>query len=87
MIYNSEKQIYFVDFGLGEYSSAVEEKAVDLHLMRRALESSHYLIADECLDAIFKGYKEEVGEPAKEIFERVKEIRKRGRYGRKIVDD
>ncbi len=42
MIVNSnEKKIYFIDFGLSFFSEKIEDKAVDLHLLKRALESKH----------------------------------------------
>jgi len=41
MIIGQTKKIYFIDFGLAEYSVDVEKRGVDLHLMKRALESTH----------------------------------------------
>src|SRR3989344_5737828 len=38
---NSGK-LYFIDFGLGFNSDRVEDKAVDLHLLRQALEAKHF---------------------------------------------
>ena len=40
MIY--DKKIYLIDFGLSLYSNKPEDKAVDLHLLKQALESKHY---------------------------------------------
>ncbi|HLC62236.1 MAG TPA: KEOPS complex kinase/ATPase Bud32, partial [Candidatus Nanoarchaeia archaeon] len=42
MIYS--KEIYFIDFGLSFFSEKAEDKAVDLHLLKEALESKHYKI-------------------------------------------
>lgn len=81
MIQNSSGKIFFVDFGLGEKTNEVEAKGVDLHLMRRALNSSHFSYAKECFNAIMKGYAKVLGEAAAgEIMEKIKEIEKRGRY-------
>ncbi|MBI2672231.1 Kae1-associated serine/threonine protein kinase, partial [Candidatus Woesearchaeota archaeon] len=38
-----DNKTYFIDFGLGSFSNKIEDKAVDLHLLRQALKSRHYL--------------------------------------------
>ena len=74
-------KIYFVDFGLGEFSKELEAKGVDLHLMRRAFQSTHYLFAEESFNAVLEGYTEAVGEvEAKKVLEKIREIELRGRY-------
>ncbi len=81
MILNSEKKIFFVDFGLGEKTKELEARGVDLHLMRRALQSTHFSFADECFKAIIEGYTQIVGDDAaKNVLDKVKEIERRGRY-------
>lgn len=81
MILTSNGKIYFVDFGLGEFSKELEAKGVDLHLMRRALQSTHYLFAEESFNAVLEGYAEAVGEvEAKKVLEKIREIELRGRY-------
>jgi TP53 regulating kinase-like protein len=81
MILDPEGTIFFLDFGLGERSRELEARGVDLHLMQRALESTHYLVADECFDAIFKGYSGVLGSMvAKSVLDKIREIEKRGRY-------
>jgi len=80
MILTSERQIYFIDFGLSEHSSEIEQKGVDLHLMRRALQSTHYRYAKECFEAILVGYREALGKEAEGIILRIGEIERRGRY-------
>lgn len=74
-------QIFFIDFGLGEYSKGVEERGVDLHLLKRAFQSTHYTHAKKCFEAVLEGYTKEMGEAiAREVARRVEEIGKRGRY-------
>jgi TP53 regulating kinase-like protein len=81
MILNSEGKIFLVDFGLGEKNSELEAKGVDLHLMKRALQSTHFQFAEECFVAVAKGYATVVGEvEAKNVLAKVKEIERRGRY-------
>ncbi|MEM3816139.1 MAG: Kae1-associated kinase Bud32 [Candidatus Bathyarchaeia archaeon] len=81
MILTKYGSIVFVDFGLSEQSVDLEERGVDLHLMKRALTSTHYEHAEECFKAIMEGYREVMGsEAAEEVLKRVGEIEKRGRY-------
>ena len=81
MILTSNGKIYFVDFGLGEFSNELEARGVDLHLMKRALQSTHYLFAEESFKAVLEGYAEVVGETTTEkVLEKIREIELRGRY-------
>lgn len=78
MILNDSK-IYFIDFGLGDYSTEIEDKGVDLHLMNRALQSTHYAFAESGFKAVLEGYKKTMDE-SEYVIERMNEIQKRGRY-------
>lgn len=81
MILTPEGKIVIIDFGLSEQSIDLEARGVDLHLMKRALASTHYRYLDECFSAVICGYEEEMGaEPTRDVLNRVKEIEKRGRY-------
>jgi TP53 regulating kinase-like protein len=81
MILNSEAKIFFVDFGLGEKSKELESRGVDLHLMKRALQSTHFRFAEECFDAIIRGYSEIVdADTVKNALNKIGEIERRGRY-------
>ena len=72
-------KIYFIDFGLGFVSAKVEDKAVDLNLIRKALDSKHYKHANECFKYILEGYEEESQE-FKTIMTRFEKVLKRGRH-------
>lgn len=81
MILTTHGKIVLIDFGLSEQSVEIEARGVDLHLMKRALASTHYEYADECFNAIIKGYGEIMGdEAAKAVLNKMREIEKRGRY-------
>ena len=81
MIIGQNEKIFFIDFGLAEYSVEVEKRGVDLHLMKRALESTHYPHAKECFTSIIAGYAMEVtSKNSEEVVKRVREIAQRGRY-------
>ncbi len=81
MILTPHGNIVLIDFGLSELSVELEARGVDIHLMKRALTSTHYKYADECFNAIIRGYEEIMGEDAtREVLNKVKEIERRGRY-------
>ncbi|MCW4024652.1 MAG: KEOPS complex kinase/ATPase Bud32 [Candidatus Bathyarchaeota archaeon] len=80
MILTPEGKIFFVDFGLGEKNVEVEAKGVDLHLLKRALQSTHFLCWEECLEGVFCGYSMVLGEQAEKVYLKIKEIERRGRY-------
>ena len=73
------KQLYFIDFGLSFHSDKIEDKAVDLHLLKQALESKHSKNFDFYFKEILNSYKKHINEPEK-IFEKLKKVELRGRY-------
>ena len=75
-------KIYFIDFGLGFISTKVEDKAVDLHIIKKALESKHYTHAEECFKYLLEGYTKENTETAT-ILRRLEKVEKRGHYKQK----
>ena len=81
MILNPQGKIFFVDFGLGEKNIEIEAKGVDLHLLKRALQSTHFQFWEECLKSVLCGYTSVLGvEAAEKVYEKIREIEKRGRY-------
>lgn len=81
MILGAEGKIFLVDFGLGEKNTEVEARGVDLHLMKRALQSTHYQFAEECFRNVMAVYSSVLGvEDAEKVFEKIREIERRGRY-------
>ena len=81
MILSPVGKIFFVDFGLGEKNSEVEAQGVDLHLMKRALQSTHYQFWEECFKNVRLGYISVLGvESAEKVYEKISEIERRGRY-------
>lgn len=71
-------KIFFIDFGLGFISKKFEDKAVDLHLLRQALEAKHFKNWEVLFDEVIKGYKN--SKDSKIVLERLKAVEKRGRY-------
>lgn len=77
MIYLSEK-VYFIDYGLGFESNKIEDKAVDLHLIKQALEAKHFKHFEKFFSSVLEGYK--ISKYSKETLKRLEAVEKRGRY-------
>jgi Kae1-associated kinase Bud32 len=80
LLLHSQELVYFIDFGLATITQNTEEFGTDLHLLRRALRSTHYSIWETCYTAFKKGYKSTYGKGASAIFRKVSAIESRGRY-------
>ena len=77
-IINEEtQQLYIIDFGLSSVSKTLEDRAVDLYVLERALICTHY-DADKLFDSIINGYTMVVDRP-KEVVSHLNEVRLRGR--------
>tara|TARA_B100001971_G_scaffold209937_1_gene234414 strand:+ start:317 stop:1015 length:699 start_codon:yes stop_codon:yes gene_type:complete len=70
--------LYFIDFGLGFISYKIEDKAVDLHLLKQALEARHFKNWEKLFSEVIKNYKK--SENSEKVFERLEQVEKRGRY-------
>ncbi|ASJ07190.1 Kae1-associated kinase Bud32 [Thermococcus pacificus] len=76
-----EGKVYLIDFGLADFDTTLEAQGVDLHLLRRAMESTHYTWFEAGFEAVLEGYAEIRGKKAREeIEEKLEEIESRGRY-------
>lgn len=78
IILDDEGKVWFIDFGLGYISHKIEDKAVDLHLIKQALEAKHYKNHESFWKEIKKGYK--IYPESKKVLERLKAVESRGRY-------
>ena len=70
----NDKKVFLIDFGLGEFSQRVEDKAVDLHLFKECLVSKHHGIWEKCWNGFLEGYKNQ------DVINRLKVVEARGRY-------
>jgi TP53 regulating kinase-like protein len=78
MIYKeNENKVYFIDFGLGFISKRAEDKAVDLHLLRQALEAKHFSCYKELFDSMIKSYN---SKDKDKILKQLEKVEARGRY-------
>ena len=66
--------LVFIDFGLGRYSDLVEDKAVDLLVLKKSLQSIDYEKAVSYFGNVLSGYGDS------KIIEKIREIEHRGRY-------
>lgn len=74
-----EMKIYFIDFGLSSVSKQLEDKAVDLYVLERALLSTHSQQAEHIFEHILKGYRETHLKGVDKVIERFEAVRLRGR--------
>ena len=73
-----DNKVFFIDFGLGFISKKFEDKAVDIHLLKQALEAKHFKNWELLVEEVLKGY--EKFKDSKIVLERLKAVEKRGRY-------
>jgi TP53 regulating kinase-like protein len=71
-------QVFLIDFGLSFISKKVEDKAVDIHLLKRAIESKHPELYDAFMNEFLNCYSKE--KDAKDILKRLEVVEHRGRY-------
>lgn len=70
----SDEKVYLIDFGLSFHSDRVEDKAVDIHLLKQVFNTSH---AADLWQVFEEKYREKGNE---EVVEKVPEIEERARY-------
>ena len=76
-----DNKIFIIDFGLGLISDKIEDKAVDLRVLKQALESKHSNISKQAFDEFVKGYS--YSNNYSKVIERLGIVSLRGRYKRK----
>ena len=79
VIIDEYSNLWLIDFGLAEWNATVEMKGVDLHLIHRALETTHWDLQEDMLTSTLEGYIES-SDDSDEVISRMREIRERGRY-------
>ena len=78
MILTHQSKLYFIDFGLGFHSDRTEDKAVDLHLIKEALEARHHTIFEKAFSNVLEGYK--TSKNYKKTTAQLEKVERRGRY-------
>jgi len=70
-------KVFLIDFGLGFISTRIEDKAVDLHLIRQALEAKHWKNHKSLFFQLLEAYQPK---ERNKILEQLKKVEARGRY-------
>lgn len=73
----ANEETFLIDFGLSEDSPSTEDRAIDLHLLKQILESSHPEYFEEAWENFLNSYRPEFRE---KVLERLEEVEGRGRY-------
>ncbi|MDP6704553.1 MAG: KEOPS complex kinase/ATPase Bud32 [archaeon] len=76
------KDIYLIDFGLGEVSDSIEKKAVDIRVLKESIKASHPKDSDKYIESIISGYSSSENSDA--VMERLEQVEGRGRYKKKV---
>ncbi|MFH1711417.1 MAG: KEOPS complex kinase/ATPase Bud32 [Nanoarchaeota archaeon] len=69
--------VFIIDFGLGFISKRIEDKAVDLHLIKQALEAKHFKNWEKLFASFLKGYN---SKDKTIILKQLEAVESRGRY-------
>jgi Kae1-associated kinase Bud32 len=76
MIYKDD-EVYFIDFGLGFHSTKIEDRAVDLYLLKQALEAKHFENFKVLFGEILKKYQ---SKDRGKVLIQLEKVEKRRRY-------
>lgn len=81
---SGELEPFLIDFGLGSVSTLVEDKAVDLYVLERAILSTHPLYSESYNKWLLEGYSsvytgKQNAKKLKEVINRYEDVRMRGR--------
>jgi len=74
ILQENTSKLFLIDFGLGFISKRDEDKAVDLHVLKQALEAKHWQHYEELFQEFLKHYN------LPSVKERLKIVESRGRY-------
>jgi Kae1-associated kinase Bud32 len=78
MINLEKEKLYFIDFGLSFTSHRIEDKAVDIHLIKQALEAKHFESHKKFFNAVLKGYRQ--SQNSERVIKQLEKVESRGRY-------
>jgi Kae1-associated kinase Bud32 len=74
-----DNKVYFIDFGLGEFSKRIETQGVDLSVLKQAFQSTHFEYLSLLWESFIKGYKQ-TNTNFNKVLDALHNIEKRGRY-------
>lgn len=79
ILQDKTNKVFIIDFGLGFISKRLEDKAVDLHLIKQALEAKHFQNHKQLFNEFLKAYKK-TNKESTQILEQLQKVETRGRY-------
>jgi len=74
-----DNKIFFIDFGLGDFSNRIEDLATDLSVLKEAFKSTHFKYLELLWESFIKGYKL-TNDKFNKVLDTLNDIEKRGRY-------
>lgn len=78
-----DNRLVLLDFGLAFFSERLEDKAVDIRLVKEVLYSSYVSICAKAFSKFLEGYSSVIGQKTSQAtLRKVLEIERRGRYSR-----
>lgn len=77
LVENASNALVLIDFGLAKETKRIEEKAVDLHVLKETLGGSHPLLMDSFWESFSESYG--ASEQGRAVLDRLKAVEKRGR--------
>jgi len=79
MLRNSDPKLFvMIDFGLSYVSTMVEDKAVDLYVLERAMLSTHPN-SERLFEKLLGGYAKKMGKNATQVLAKLEQVQQRGR--------
>ncbi len=79
IIVRSDEELCLLDFGLAFKSNRVEDKAVDIRVLERAVESTHPSVKEVFMEAFIKGY-ESYSQRPEQVLREYSKLSLMGRY-------
>ena len=70
-------RLTIIDFGLSYHTDRIEDRAVDLHVLKQALASKHHRVADKAFRHFIQGYR--ASRTSAAALERLRAVERRGR--------
>ena len=74
-----DDRVFFIDFGLGEFSKRTETLGTDLSVLKEAFQSTHFEYLNLLWESFIKGYKQ-TNSNFNKVLDALHNIEKRGRY-------
>jgi bifunctional N6-L-threonylcarbamoyladenine synthase / protein kinase Bud32 len=83
ILITKNKDLFMIDFGLSQYTNSVEDFAMDIHLFKQVLKSTHGDFYEMLYSQFIKGYLSNSSNESQAIITQIEKIEHRGRYIKK----